>query len=89
MTLQTSHSWAAGTLSREGIAGSPIFPAVRRSYAAAAASSDPTATVNALHQVRIVVGNQAPPTLLLDPYPRKAILFGYDFPGVLTEYIKG
>jgi hypothetical protein len=36
------------------------------------------------HQVRIVVGNQAPSACLFDPYPCKAILLGYDFVCVLA-----
>lgn len=30
------------------------------------------------HQIRIVVGNQAPSASLFDPYPSEAILLGYD-----------
>jgi len=36
------------------------------------------------HQVRIVVGNQAPSASLFDPYPREAILLGHDFLCVLA-----
>jgi hypothetical protein len=36
------------------------------------------------HQVRIVVGNQAPSASLFDPYPSEAILLGYDFFCVLA-----